>query len=221
VAIAQLLLAPAIGRFMSANPGVRLELDATNRRVDVIGEGYDVALRVRESIDDSSLIVRTFGESPLMLVASPGLLDSIGRPRTPEALAGVPGIGQKPHDGRHVWQLFCADGQATQVPYDPRLVTDDFMVLLQAAIEGVGVAMLPTMYCREPLDSGALELLLPQWGTPIGTLHAVFPSRKGMPPAVRRFVDFLAEILPESASRVGMALHVPPGMHQPVKSIDA
>jgi len=216
VGIAQNLLAPSIGRFMRENPGVRVEIDATNRRVDVIGEGYDLALRVREVLDDSSLAIRTFGSSPLTLVASPGLLDAIGRPRTPKALAGVPGVGQKPHDGRHVWNLSIGDEPPTQIPYDPRLVCDEFAVLLSAAVEGIGVAMLPRMYCREAIERGDLEVLLPQWRMPVGTLHAVFPSRHGMPPAVRRFLDFLTEILPENVRQAGMQPIMPPGMHQPL-----
>ncbi|ODV41129.1 LysR family transcriptional regulator [Cupriavidus sp. UYMMa02A] len=216
VAIAQILLAPAIGHFMRANPGVRIELEATNRRVDVIGEGYDLALRVREVMEDSSLAVRTFGESQLMLVASPGLLDSIGRPRTPQALDGMPGVGQKPHDGKHGWTLGCKTGETIQIAYDPRLVTDEFALLREAAIAGIGVAMLPRMYCRDAIDSGELELLLPQWEMPVGTLHAVFPSRKGVTPAVRRFLDFLSEILPENARKVGMHEPRQPAMHRVV-----
>lgn len=216
VAIAQILLAPAIGHYMRANPAVRIELEATNRRVDVIGEGYDLALRVREVMEDSSLAVRTFGESQLMLVASPGLLDSIGRPRTPQALDGMPGVGQKPHDGKHVWILGCKSGETIQISYDPRLVTDEFALLREAAIAGIGVAMLPRMYCRDAIDSGELELLLPQWEMPVGTLHAVFPSRKGVTPAVRRFLDFLSEILPENARKVGMHEARQPPMHRVV-----
>ncbi|QYY33007.1 MULTISPECIES: LysR family transcriptional regulator [Cupriavidus] len=216
VAIAQILLAPAIGHFMRANPAVRIELEATNRRVDVIGEGYDLSLRVRDVLEDSSLAVRTFGESQLMLVASPGLLDSIGRPRTPQALDGMPGVGQKPHDGKHVWVLGCKSGETIQIAYDPRLVTDEFSLLREAAIAGIGVAMLPRMYCRDAIDAGELELLLPQWEMPVGTLHAVFPSRKGVTPAVRRFLDFLSEILPENARKVGMHEPRQPAMHRAV-----
>ncbi|MDF3835964.1 LysR family transcriptional regulator [Cupriavidus basilensis] len=219
VAIAQSLLAPAIGRFMQANPGVRIEVEATNRRVDVIAEGFDLALRVREVMDDSSLVVRTYGESPLMLVASPALLDSIGRPRTPEALDGMPGVNQKPHDGKHAWTLTCNTGQSIHVVYDPRLITDEFALLREAAIAGVGVAMLPRMFCRDAIESGELEVLLPQWIMPVGTLHAVFPSRKGMPPALRRFLDFLADILPETACKAGMQPPRQPGMHRPISQI--
>ncbi|WP_354684038.1 LysR family transcriptional regulator [Cupriavidus necator] len=216
VGVAQNLLAPAIGHFMRANPGVRIELETTNRRVDVIGEGFDLALRVREVMEDSSLAVRTFGESQLMLVASPTLLDSIGRPRTPQALEGMPGVGQKPHDGKHVWILRGKSGESIQIAYDPRLVTDEFALLLEAAIAGIGVAMLPRMYCREALERGQVELVLPQFEMPVGTLHAVFPSRKGVTPATRRFLDFLGEVLPECAQVVGMQAPKPPGMHRMV-----
>ena len=217
VAIAQLLLAPAIGQFMRANPAVRIDLDATNRRVDVIGEGFDMALRVRDVLEDSSLAVRGFGESQLMLVASPELLDSIGRPRTPQALDGMPGVAQKPHDGKHIWTLRCKTGESVNIAYDPRLVTDEFTVLREAAIAGVGVGMLPRMLCREAIAEGKLELLLPNWDMPVGRLHAVFPSRQGVTPALRRFLDFLAEILPESPAWADMR-EAPalPAMHRPV-----
>lgn len=215
VAIAQILLAPGIGHFMRANPGIQLEIEATNRRVDVIGEGYDLALRVRNVLEDSSLAVRTFGRSDLKLVASPALLDGIGRPRTPQALEGMPGVGQKPHDGKHVWTLFGKGGEPVNIGYEPRLVSDEFALLREAAIAGVGVAMLPRMYCREDIERGDLEVLLPQWDLPMGVLHAVFPSRQGVTPALRRFLDFLAEMLPEHARRVGMmtggvGMHVAP-----------
>ncbi|WP_316149359.1 LysR family transcriptional regulator [Cupriavidus sp. BIC8F] len=216
IAIAQILLAPAIGHFMRANPAVRIELETTNRRVDVIGEGFDLALRVRESMEDSSLAVRTFGESQLMLVASPALLDSIGRPRTPQALDGMPVVGQPPHDGKHVWNLRCKTSDSIQIAYEPRLVTEDFVLLREAAIAGAGVAMLPRMYCRDALESGELELVLPQYDMPVGTLHAVFPSRKGVTPATRRFLDFLGEVLPECAYKAGMLEPRQPAMHRVV-----
>ncbi|WP_454764011.1 LysR substrate-binding domain-containing protein [Cupriavidus campinensis] len=204
VAIAQVLLAPWIGEFMRANPGIRLEIDATNRRVDVIGEGYDLALRVRDVLEDSSLAVRTFGKGELRLVASPALLDSIGRPRTPQALDGMPGVGQKPHDGKYAWMLFDKAGESIHINYDPRLVSDEFALLRDAALAGVGVAMLPSMYCRDEIERGDLEVLLPQWDLPMGVLHAVFPSRKGVTPPLRRFLDFLADVLPQTARKVGM-----------------
>ncbi len=111
---------------MRANPGIKLEIEATNRRVDVIGEGYDLALRVRDVLEDSSLAVRTFGKGELRMVASPALLDSIGRPRTPQALEGMPGVGQRLHDGKFIWTLFDKAGESVHIQYDPKLVCDEF-----------------------------------------------------------------------------------------------
>ncbi|CAG2129491.1 LysR substrate-binding domain-containing protein [Cupriavidus plantarum] len=217
VVIAQVILAPAIGGFMKANPGITLEIEATNRRVDVIGENIDLALRVRDVLEDSSLAVRTFGKSQLMLVASPALLDSIGRPRTPQALEGMPGVGQKPHEGKHEWALFGKGGQSVHVAYEPRLISDEFALLREACLAGMGVAMLPRMYCRDEIARGDLEVLLPEWDLPMGVLHAVFPSRKGVTHALRLFLDFLGEILPENAERFGMfSVPPPPGMHRAV-----
>ncbi|WP_019447390.1 LysR substrate-binding domain-containing protein [Cupriavidus sp. BIS7] len=213
VGIAQVLLAPSIGHFMRANPGIQLEIEATNRRVDVIAEGFDLALRVRNVLEDSSLAVRTFGKSELRLVASPALLDSIGRPRTPQALEGMPGVDQKPHDGKYVWTLFCKTGEQVQVGYDPKLVTDEFALLREAAIAGIGVALLPSMYCRDAVERGDLEVVLPQWDLPMGVLHAVFPSRQGVTPALRRLLDYLADVLPECARKIGMVPTTSLGMH--------
>jgi len=213
VGIAQVLLAPSIGHFMRANPGIQLEVEATNRRVDVIAEGFDLALRVRNVLEDSSLAVRTFGKSELRLVASPALLDSIGRPRTPQALEGMPGVNQKPHDGKHVWPLVSKTGEQVHVSYDPKLISDEFALLREAAIAGVGVALLPSMYCRDEVERGELEVLLPQWDLPMGVLHAVFPSRQGVTPALRRFLDYLGEVLPECARKMGMIPNVSLGMH--------
>lgn len=154
VGIAQVLLAPSIGHFMRANPGIQLEVEATNRRVDVIAEGFDLALRVRNVLEDSSLAVRTFGKSELRLVASPALLDSIGRPRTPQALEGMPGVNQKPHDGKHVWPLVSKTGEQVHVSYDPKLISDEFALLREAAVAGVGGAT-----CIPRLTFGIIPIL--------------------------------------------------------------
>jgi DNA-binding transcriptional LysR family regulator len=162
---------------------------------------------VRNVLEDSSLAVRTFGKSELRLVASPALLDSIGRPRTPQALEGMPAstrsLMMASMSGR------CQqDRRAGPCGYDPRLISDEFALLREAAVAGVGVALLPRMYCRDEVERGELEVLLPQWDLPMGVLHAVFPSRQGVTPALRRFLDYLGEVLPECARKVGMIPNV-------------
>ncbi|XLM22049.1 LysR substrate-binding domain-containing protein, partial [Chromobacterium piscinae] len=122
------------------HPQVRVALEATNRRVDLIEEGVDVALRVRNVIEDSaSLVVRRLGRSRVILVASPAFLEKHGEPKTPERLAALPALTMSRPDGRGQWVLLDNVGQTYTIHIDaPRLMTDDMIVLLQAAIAGIG-----------------------------------------------------------------------------------
>lgn len=182
-----------VARYMAANPRVTIELDSTSRRVDVIGEGIDVAIRVRfPPFEESDLIMRVLGDSPQRIVASSGLVAAMPKPVRPADLAALPSLGFGPLHRAHVWQLDGPEGASVRIPFKPRLVTDDMAQLLQAAIEGVGVVQLPTIVADEALASGALVDLLPGWAPASGVAQAVFPSRRGLLPSVRSFIDFLA-----------------------------
>lgn len=182
-----------VARYMAANPRVTIELDSTSRRVDVIGEGVDVAIRVRfPPFEESDLIMRVLGDSPQRIVASPGLMAAMPMPLRPADLAALPSLSLGPMHRAHVWQLDGPKEASVRIPYKPRLVTDDMAQLLHAALEGVGVVQLPTIVADEPLASGALVDLLPDWAPASGTAQAVFPSRRGLLPSVRSFIDFLA-----------------------------
>lgn len=202
VGVAHIFLAPVLGGFFRANPEVRLELDLTNRRVDVIGEGYDVALRIRTAMDDSNLVVRSFGLSHQILVASPSFLDERGPFPSAESLQGVTGVGSGGMGmDRPRWRVAAPDGVLVDIEYAPVLVTDDVHVLEQAAIAGIGVAQLPFNLCGDAVGEGRLIILLPDHRIAAHQLHAVFPSRRGMVPAVRAFIEFLATELPRMTTR--------------------
>jgi len=185
---------PIIARFMAANPRVTVELESTSRRVDVIGEGIDVAIRVRfPPFEDSDLAMRVLGESPQRIVGSPKLVAAMRTPIIPADLASLPSIGLGPLNREHVWQLSGPNEASVRVPYKPRLVTDDMSQLLHAAVEGVGVVQLPDMVADSAIASGALVDLLPGWTPAAGAVQAVFPSRRGLLPSVRGLIDFLAK----------------------------
>ncbi|KHK54890.1 LysR family transcriptional regulator [Ralstonia sp. A12] len=202
VGVASLFMAPVVPKFLRAHPDVRLELDVTSRRVDVISEGYDVALRVRSTLDDSNLVVRTFGVSNQVLVASPEFVAEHGPFETPESLQGVRGLwlGAVSSE-RSRWRLAGPEG-AVDIECQPVLATDDLRLLGLSAIAGVGVAQLPTNQCAEALHDGRLVQLLPQYKLQMHQFHAVFPSRRGLVPAVRAFIEFLAVELPPITARV-------------------
>ncbi|HXD35694.1 MAG TPA: LysR substrate-binding domain-containing protein [Rhodanobacter sp.] len=197
VSLTQTVLAYLLPDFLALYPKMQVRVTSSDRRVDVIGEGYDLAIRVRTKLDtDANLVMRSFGLARTMLVASPALLDAQGRPSQPDELARLPALSMREHEGAQVWELIGADGKQSVVEVQARLITGDFAVLLEAARRGMGVALLPESVCAPAITRGELEVVLPDWSVPDGTMHFVYPSRRGMLPGVRALVDFLAERLP-------------------------
>lgn len=197
VTLAQTQLGALVPGFLSRYPKVRLEMEVTNRVVNPVEEGVDVALRVRASLDDSgSLIVKRLGMSSTLLVASPDLLRRTGRPDEPAGLSRLPTVAMSSLDGHAVWHLSGPDGQSFEFPHAPRYVADDLLSLKFAVTAGLGTTPLPTELCREELASGALEQVLPGWTPPKGVVHAVFASRRGLATSVRAFLDYLGEHWP-------------------------
>ncbi|MBB6252882.1 LysR substrate-binding domain-containing protein [Nitrospirillum iridis] len=184
---------PVVTRYMAQYPRVNIRLEASNRRVDVIEEGYDLAIRVRmPPLDDSDLIVRVLESHGSALVASPEFLDRHGRPTTPGDLAALPSADMPRTGGEYVWRLYGPDGILRTVAHQPRLITEDMGLLRDAALTGVAMTQLPHFVIDNYLAQGALETLLPGWTLPTGVVHVVFPSRRGLVPAVRGFIDALA-----------------------------
>lgn len=193
VALLHYQVGQMLADFMAQCPRVQVHLEATNRRVDVITEGFDLALRVRfPPLEDSELVMKVLGESRQCLVASPALLERHGTPRVPAELHGLPSLDLGRPNDEHVWRLEGPDGASAAVDHAPRFVADDMMALRRAALGGVGIVQMPTLMVRDDTASGALVRLLPQWRPRSGVVHAVFPSRRGLLPAVRELIDFLA-----------------------------
>lgn len=184
---------PMVSRYMAANPLVTIELESTSRRVDVISEGIDVAIRVRfPPIENSDLTMRVLGNSKQQIVGSPRLVEGLPKPIRPADLSTLPSLDLDQLNHEHVWELDGPDQAHVRIPHNPRLVTDDMSQLLYAAIEGVGVVQLPSMVAEEALRDGVIVDLLPAWLPTAGTIQAIFPTRRGLLPSVRSFIDFLA-----------------------------
>jgi DNA-binding transcriptional LysR family regulator len=199
VSLAQTVVAHVLPDFLAQYPKMQVRVLSSDRRVDVVGEGYDIAIRVRAKLDsDANLVMRTFGLSRVLAVASPGLLDRLGRPRVPAELSSLPALSMQEHEGAQVWELIDAHGERVPVEMNARLITGEFALLLEAARRGLGVTLLPEFVCAPAVTRGELEVVLPDWSVPEGTMHFVYPSRRGMLPGVRALVDFLAERLPEA-----------------------
>ena len=181
-----------IAKFMAENPRVQVHLESTNRRVDVIREGLDIALRVRfPPLENSDLVMKSFGESRQRLVAHPRLLEKFNTPLLPLDLHQLPSLDFNTQQNEHSWCLEHGDGQSITLPHTPRFVTDDMVALRFAAIQGIGVVQLPLMVIQKDIREGRLIEVLPDWVPRSGIVHAVFPSRRGLLPSVRTVLDFL------------------------------
>ncbi|HGO6093136.1 TPA: LysR substrate-binding domain-containing protein, partial [Burkholderia cepacia] len=183
-------VSPLIAEFLSAHPAVRLNLDLTDRRVDLIGEGFDLVLRIG-SLEDSTLIARPLGAWRMVACASPAYLKRQGTPQTPADLAGHTCLlyGRERRIG---WE-FRVDGAARTFDVQGPLVANNGEVVRDAAIAGLGIALLPHFIVGAALDSGALVPVLDAYAPSPITLNAVFPQHREGFVTLRTFIGFLAE----------------------------
>lgn len=196
ISLAPTVMAELVPEFLARYPKMQVRLLVSDRRVDLIGEAFDIAIRVRNVIDtDATLVLRTIGQSRVILVASPGFLEHHGTPRSPQELEPLPLLSMRELDGLQALDLSGPAGEREQVRMQPRLVCGSFPVLVNAAVRGIGVALVPDMTAAAAIARGELIEILPDWSMPEGIFHFVYPTRRGLLPGVRAMVDFLAERL--------------------------
>jgi DNA-binding transcriptional LysR family regulator len=191
------LISGIVSAFLARYPKVRLQLVATDRPVDLIEERIDVALRVRTALtSDAALTMRPLGQSTRILVASPQMAKMASRGRDMEQLALLPTLATSDDPGEIEWQLETDDGRTHLLRHQPRMGCGDFAAVRDAAIDGLGVALLPDHLCRHALEEGRLVHVLSAWRGQRGLVHLVFTTRRGLPPAVRALIDHLAASFP-------------------------
>lgn len=186
VTIGQQLVKPMLAPFLRQYSEISMELKLTNRRVDLIEEGFDIVIRVGR-LPDANLIARRLGQSRRKLVASKVLLQERGRPERLSELGGLPCIMMEDSDKGH-W-LFEQGEKAHKLALDPVLVVDDFACLHQCIVEGLGIGALPDYMCTHP----ELVELVPDWALQASDIFAVYPSHRGATPKVRAFLDALTQ----------------------------
>jgi DNA-binding transcriptional LysR family regulator len=188
--------------FLEKYPQVQLEMMLLNRRVDLVTEGIDVALRVRELGDEDPLLVtRRLRQAQTIMVATPAFVRE-RRIDTPEDLKSVPVLGALEADRLVHLRMLDAQGQACELALEARLGVDDFIVRKACTLAGLGFTILPMMYCEQELENGQLVQLLPEWSLPGGWLQAVYPHRRGVLPAVRAWIDHLTESFKSCGDRL-------------------
>lgn len=189
--LANLLLADSLAAFVALYPAISLELDLSARRVDLLGEGFDLAVRMGDLPDDALLAARRLAVFPAGLYASPDYLAERGDPQEPADLARHDAVRQLRSNGEpRIWTLVQGEQRWQGVP-PGRAAANSPELLIRLARAGAGIAAVPEHFASPDVRLGRLRRVLPQWCLPSDTAWAVFPGRKLMPAKTRVFIDML------------------------------
>lgn len=187
-------ICPAIPRFLARYPQVSLDLNLEDRRIDIVKEGFDLAIRGTDRLEDSSLVARKLMTLDHVLCGAPSYFKRLGVPVSPQDLLGMERVQFTLSGHADEW-TFERGGQTQRVPVRGRYKVSSSLAVRDALRAGFGVSLVPRVYVQEDLAGGALQAVLQDW-TPVQTfVYAVYPSRRHMVAKVRAFVDFLVEEL--------------------------
>jgi DNA-binding transcriptional LysR family regulator len=187
-------LAPLLPTFLAAHPDVSIDLSLSDTHEDIIGRGYDLALRIA-ALADSSLVARRLCPVARPIVASPAYLDRHGRPAHPADLAGHSAIHYSHVGPPGVWRLQNDTGARWEGRVPGRILVNNADVVVPALVAGVGLAIQPIFSVWQELASGALEVVLPGWSLVPVSLYLVTPPHRLRPARVRVLMAFLADYL--------------------------
>nr|WP_285670117.1 LysR family transcriptional regulator [Limibaculum sp. NKW23] len=181
-------LTPLVCSFAKSNPELTLDIDLSDRLVDLVGEGFDVALRIG-TLRDSSLIARKLCEMRMIACAAPAFLDTHGRPERPEELRGMPALCYAGSTRPDIWRYRDEDGNEQAVQLDVRLRATNGDMLRDAAIAGLGVVLKPSFIVARAIRAGALEVILPETDWSGIALQLVYPNTRHVAPKTRAFIE--------------------------------
>jgi DNA-binding transcriptional LysR family regulator len=192
-------IAPLLPEFLTTYPEVSVDLHLSDAMVDLVGEGFDAAIRIA-ALPDSSLVARRLCEMPLYLVGSPAYLNKHGRPKHPLHLAQHRCIGYSYTTTPEAWR-FTKDGKSATVRPSGPLRVNNGEAMMPALIAGTGLGILPDFILREALGAGRLERLLPDWSLPSGAAYWIAPPGGPRPKRVEVLANFLVEKLADASQR--------------------
>lgn len=196
VSLAQHEMSKILPDFLKTYPEIKVQLFVTNRRIDIINEGIDIALRVRASLDDDpSLIIRKFENIEQHIFASQAYLNEFGMLKKPEELSEHRILSMVDEHLDQQMILHDEQNQQKKIKINPVVMGSDLIMLAKLASQNCGIALLPDTVANDYILTGELVRVLPEWKAPHGIFHAVYPSRRGQLPAVRVFIDYLVEHL--------------------------
>ncbi|HEY3918754.1 MAG TPA: LysR substrate-binding domain-containing protein [Stellaceae bacterium] len=191
--LAQFVLSKILPDFLTRYPKVRLQVLATNRPIDLVEDNVDIAIRARVRLADEASTMRTLYKSELIFVASPAFAAMSAASLRIETLASLPFFSFLEEAARPVWTLIGPNGATKALSFDPILRAGDLTVLLEVTAASLGIALLPSEVVEDDIREKRLVRILPDWHSDEITIHLVFATNRGIVPAVRVLIDYLAE----------------------------
>ena len=187
-----LYISPNLPKFIELHPNLHVEIEFEDKRVDLVAEGYDLALRIGY-MQDSSLVARKISSSPMHFVASPSYLESRGTPLTPDDLEYHQGLLYKSSLNQVHWQSTKAN-QIQRYKIQSKVVSNNGMALLEMTKAGLGISNSPSFFVKDALASGELVEILSEYKQKPLDIYVVYPNRRHLPAKVRAFIEFLASL---------------------------
>jgi DNA-binding transcriptional LysR family regulator len=191
--LAQFVLAKILPEFLTRYPKVRLQVLATNRAIDLVDDKIDIAIRARVRLANEAVMMRMLYKSELIFVASPAFESAQQVAIRIDTLPSFPFLSFLEEPPRPTWALSGPNAGTTTVSFDPVLRSSDFCILLRAAAAGLGIALLPAEVVEDEIRAKRLIRILPDWHSGEVAVHLVFATNRGIVPAVRVLIDYLAE----------------------------
>jgi len=185
-------MGPAIGEFLREHPQIEFDLDFNDREVDLMQEGFDLAIRIA-NLPDSSLIARRLSPIKTVMCASPSYLERMGTPQAPGELIEHQCLVYSLLRDYEYWYLIDGNGKEVRIKIHPYLKASTGEFLKDVAIEGLGITLLPSFIAYKEIESGALVPILRDYKPPQFDAYAIYPQTRHLSQRVRAFVDFLVE----------------------------
>ncbi|WP_440163221.1 LysR family transcriptional regulator [Actinobacillus pleuropneumoniae] len=183
-------VAPYLGQFMTTYPNIQLNIEFSDRRVDVVAEGYDLVLRIG-ALEDSSIVAKRIARSELVLLASPEYLAKHG---TPENLAQLTEHTCLIYENHQQWQFTDGD-QKVKIKPNAHVISNNGYALLQMTKAGQGIVNLPLFLVKEEISAGNLVEILPQYKQHSIDISVLYPHRRYLSPKVKVFIEFLSKLM--------------------------
>jgi DNA-binding transcriptional LysR family regulator len=183
-------IAPAMAEFQRQNPEVQLNMNLDDRQIDLVEQGYDVAIRIAE-LPDSGMVATPLAPCHHVVCASPDYVERYSAPRTPDDLRKHNILSYRYQDSPNEWRFLSPDGRYSSVPVTGSIEMNNSLALRQAVLGGTGIMLAPTFIVGEDIAEGRLLKLLPEYRAKEVSIYAVYAGRRHLTPKVRAFIDFM------------------------------